>query len=377
MYLITFICRYTLGAIISFVSFLLTFRLNFAYGRYWEAAGSIYQMLSKWQDAAMTLAAFHYQSKQFADIYPPSYGTKAHKRAELNRVERGFASRSLQETMAHLHMENEPPRWQFWRSHHSSPIESTGKGEGKSINSTSPRDRSRDVSIPIPLRFQAQLRPGMCRSSLIKQASSLHLERVQKVPKPSLFLQELAHLTSLLSAIAMATLRSDNPCAEVPVCEYIPGQPWPPSDPDKLEAMVKSEYGADQPWYRWMSFLMGFTRTERHRILYNAARPFGVLGGVSDGEVEALFQANGPYAKVALCTMWWQEFLSREYLNGSTGAVAPPIISRLYQYISDGAVGYNQARKIAYVPFPFVHAQVCFSRFGQAAFHLLVLIAAV
>ena len=49
--------------------------------------------------------------------------------------------------------------------------------------------------------------------------------------------------------------------------------------------------------------------------------------------------------------------MSREYLNGSTGAVHGPIISRLYQFISDGIVGYNQARKIAYVPFPFVHGQ--------------------
>lgn len=81
--------------------------------------------------------------------------------------------------------------------------------------------------------------------------------------------------------------------------------------------------------------------------MYNAARPFGVLGGVSDSECELLQKARGPYAKVALVTMWLQEFLSREYLNGSTGKVAPPIISRLYQFISDGVVGYNQARKVA------------------------------
>ena len=52
------------------------------------------------------------------------------------------------------------------------------------------------------------------------------------------------------------------------------------------------------------------------------------------------------------------ELISREYQAGSTGAVAPPIISRLYQFISEGLAGYNQARKIAYIPFPFPHAQI-------------------
>lgn len=56
--------------------------------------------------------------------------------------------------------------------------------------------------------------------------------------------------------------------------------------------------------------------------------------------------------------LWLQEFISREYLAGSTGKVAPPILSRLYQFTSDGMIGYNQARKVAYIPFPFPHAQI-------------------
>ena len=56
--------------------------------------------------------------------------------------------------------------------------------------------------------------------------------------------------------------------------------------------------------------------------------------------------------------MWVEEFISREHLNGSTGKIAPPIISRLFQFLSDGMIGYNQARKIAYIPFPFPHSQI-------------------
>jgi hypothetical protein len=47
--------------------------------------------------------------------------------------------------------------------------------------------------------------------------------------------------------------------------------------------------------------------------------------------------------------MWLQEFISRETLNGSSGDINGAILSRLYQYQSDGMVGYNQARKIAYI----------------------------
>lgn len=59
-----------------------------------------------------------------------------------------------------------------------------------------------------------------------------------------------------------------------------------------------------------------------------------------------------------LLTVHSQEFITREYLHGSTGNVGPPILSRLYQFTSDGMVGYNQARKVAYIPFPFPHAQI-------------------
>jgi predicted membrane chloride channel (bestrophin family) len=107
-----------------------------------------------------------------------------------------------------------------------------------------------------------------------------------------------------------------------------------------------------------LRYLFGVSRTPKTRTLYNAARPFRVVGGVSDAEIELLQAARGALAKVALCSMWLQEFLSREYMAGSAGNVASPIFSRLFQYISDGLLGYNQARKIAYIPFPFPHAQL-------------------
>jgi predicted membrane chloride channel (bestrophin family) len=62
--------------------------------------------------------------------------------------------------------------------------------------------------------------------------------------------------------------------------------------------------------------------------------------------------------KMALCNFWLKEFVSRETLHGSTGNVHEPLIGRIYQFVSDGVTGYNQCRKIAFVPFPFPNAQM-------------------
>ena len=185
----------------------------------------------------------------------------------------------------------------------------------------------------------------------------------------SLFLQETAHLLSLLSAVAFATLRNDMEHVESPLCTFYPNAQWPAEDPDSIHADIKYDYkdiymgrsgntSTSSTTIKPILYLLGYTRNRKSRTLYNAARPFRVIGGVSDMEISYLQNARGPLAKVALCTMWLNEFISREYLAGSTGNVAPPIISRLYQYTSDGMIGYNQARKVAYIPFPFPHAQI-------------------
>jgi hypothetical protein len=87
-------------------------------------------------------------------------------------------------------------------------------------------------------------------------------------------------------------------------------------------------------------------------------RPFRVIGNVSDEEIKALQAARGPQAKVTLISFWLQELITREHLAGFTGKVGPPIISHLYPLVSEGMAGYNQARKVAYIPFPFPHAQL-------------------
>lgn len=78
----------------------------------------------------------------------------------------------------------------------------------------------------------------------------------------------------------------------------------------------------------------------------------------SDAEIRFLQMARGASAKTQLCWYWLSEFVIREHLNGSTGKVGPPIISRIIQFLGDGMIYYNHARKIMFIPFPFPHAQL-------------------
>jgi hypothetical protein len=163
---------------------------------------------------------------------------------------------------------------------------------------------------------------------------------------PPLFLQELCHLSSLLCGVALSTLRNDIEGAESPLDIFKPGAPWPPVDPDKVHPDMMQR----------ISNFLGRSRTPEMRTLYNTSRPLPVVGGISDAEIRFLQMARGPLAKTQLAWYWLSEFVVREHLDGSTGEVASPIISRIIQFLSDGMLQYNHARLIMYIPFPFPNA---------------------
>lgn len=208
---------------------------------------------------------------------------------------------------------------------------------------------------------------------------------------PSLYLQELVHLASLCNAVAVATLRNDVEGAPLPLCKYIPGQPWPKVDPTKdpkstcymrgkPQVSCKGKYSSlpilggieDELTHTRISFraflmqrllyyyqtLTRYDRSPEMRTQHNASRPISVIGGVSRNELEFLARARGPSAKVQLCWAWLSEFISREDLAGSFGEVGCPIVSRIHQFLSDGMVYYNHCRKTMSTPFPAPHAQI-------------------
>jgi predicted membrane chloride channel (bestrophin family) len=64
-----FLHPYPMGALISALTFLLTFRANFSYNRYWESVTAVYQMHSKWLDVGTTVGTILYTALcSFADF---------------------------------------------------------------------------------------------------------------------------------------------------------------------------------------------------------------------------------------------------------------------------------------------------------------------
>eukprot|EP00526_Cylindrotheca_closterium_P006692 CAMPEP_0113659026 /NCGR_PEP_ID=MMETSP0017_2-20120614/32098_1 /TAXON_ID=2856 /ORGANISM="Cylindrotheca closterium" /LENGTH=748 /DNA_ID=CAMNT_0000573469 /DNA_START=92 /DNA_END=2338 /DNA_ORIENTATION=- /assembly_acc=CAM_ASM_000147 len=504
---------YPIGALVSAFSFLLVFRANFAYHRYWEAFTAIHQMHSKWLDFATEVAAFHYQSERYKAYAPPAFGTygpmtspivmnwsdpenigilpstvassaafsvatSTHMMAVSRERERLEEPMTKEELENHLEEmadqatinggatvasslrsrltrrkqrnkkknkkkpsdddEPEPSRRSRMPKRKSERTKIINqRNNSKSINNLriddddchggvnnqhssgrrrhksglfGTNDRHHKSSTRQPTLYnEYHLSHGTNNSNFTAVARKTWREGVQvkqqqqqqqkppaegndndepmssnspsnrttnkppiitSMPPNALFLEEIAHLLSLLSAVAMSTLRNDLENAESPLIEFFPNEPWPHVDPDDYLADVRQEWESSSSNLftsssNWkiglpssIRYMLGLSRNDVSRTLYNAARPFRVIGNVSDAEIALLQSARGPLAKVSLCSLWLQEFTSREYLQGSTGKVAPPIISRLYQYVSEGMAGYNQARKIAYIPFPFPHAQI-------------------
>jgi len=320
---------YAVGVLITSCTFLITYRANFAYQRYWEAAGAVHSMMSKWMDSATQTGGFHMQSKLYDMVKPPTFHDhpqmSTNQRVGLHKRRSGENTKDRNGPVAKMSINDYPkdlklamfPKPKIKKKRSSSSHDSLSKAE----------------------KF-GSLNPSLHDSSEITAG------------EPSPFLQELCHLFSLMNAVALATLRNDVDGAPSPLTEYVPCSPWPEVDPSKIPRKFK------RSCCDIFNYILGFDRTDKMRTEYNASRPLGVFGGVSEAEILQLQAARGAYAKTTLCSMWLQEFIVREHLAGSLGLVGPPIISRLFQFLSDGTVGYNQARKIMWIPFPFPHAQI-------------------
>ena len=364
---------YSVGVLVTSVSFLIIFRANQGYSRYWEACGNIHHMMSKWLDATTHTSCYHMQCDHYKKIKPPSY-------FDYPQLNRDFLTRD-RERKTDSALGSGRLSVAYARSEHKSiesiserNVQKARKRTAQSLKRSpgnkyeqslsSSRDSLPEEDEAIPLDGKKGLDGGW--QELFDDDTSTYYkypEQWELDPRgfastkggrtPALFLQELAHLSSLLNAVALSTLRNDVEGAESPLDVYEPGAPWPEVDPGKLP-MAHATFN----FLGLIQHFMGADRTPANRTRYNASRPVSVLGGVSDNEIRFLQMAKGPSAKTQLCWNWLSEFIIREHLAGSTGAVGAPIISRIIQFLGDGMIYYNQARKIMFIPFPFPHAQL-------------------
>mmetsp|Transcript_32828 Transcript_32828/g.69049 ORF Transcript_32828/g.69049 Transcript_32828/m.69049 type:complete len:629 (-) Transcript_32828:179-2065(-) len=389
---------YAIGVLVSSVSFLIIFRANYGYQRYWEACTTVHQLMSKWMDAAVFASVFHLQSKHHADMKPPSFfhfdelnelnlTRDREQRESTSSFDNGGSSSSRSEMM--MESARSESSKTLRRRRYEKSINETSDTRGYiRTESNAAADHCDETHLLGPPRLdggwgmlypnQINGKPTATYYDISNDGKKRQRQRpdgkgfasTQGGRTPSLFLQELVHLSSLLCAVALTTLRNDLDDVESPLDVYIPGQPWPVADPIKLPKDVKRQAYQHRRLSRNIRYLLGMDQTKRSRTIYNAARPMLVIGGVSDNEIAFLQRARGPYAKTQLVWSWLSDFIIREHLAGSMGSVAPPIISRLVQFLSDGMIYYNHARKIMYTPFPFPHAQL-------SAFFVLMMVVAI
>lgn len=344
---------YVIGVIVTSVSFIIIFRTNNSYQRYWEACGAVHHMMSKFLDATVHMASFHMQCDHFDHIKPPVfYDYPELLKYDLSR------DRTRQ---ARVRQSSDPVsmRSSISINQLSSNFENYVRQSSNGVNHTTPQDAVGTT----PLLGNTRTDGGwnkLLDHSIDEGDNLLNYERRSESntfgDTPALFLQELAHLSSLLVAVAFSTLRNDEEGSESPLGVYKPGQDWPAADPHKMSEQEKD--GFHSTLGQNISYWLGFDRTPEYRTKYNASRPMLVIGGVSAGEIEMLQKARGASAKTTLAWYWLSEFIGREHVAGSTGQIGAPIISRLFQFLSDGMIFYNHARKIMYIPFPFPHAQL-------------------
>mmetsp|Transcript_6376 Transcript_6376/g.15879 ORF Transcript_6376/g.15879 Transcript_6376/m.15879 type:complete len:528 (+) Transcript_6376:94-1677(+) len=377
---------YPVTVICTAFMFVLSAKVTFCYNRFWEACTALHNMHSKWLDVGSTLAAFHMQSEAYEKIQPPSFGDYQ----DLNDLVLQHSSdltatqtekpQSSDSVTNDTHKPDSEAGVPTFASYLTKKTKNSPRAKGGGVEMVSIATQSSE-QLPYP-EFQARSslrhrnsfannnsRVGvnavlstdtiMTPSSELISTGTASFTSVgeRRTQVPSLFLQEAAHLVSLVSAVALSTLRCDSEGAEAPLSEFVPGRRWP--DFDSNDDPDTTRYGhRKNRFVTTMKYMMDASRTRKERAAHNAARPFPVIGGLSEREAYLLQKARGSCAKTALAFMWLNEFIIREQQHGSLGSVAPPIVSRLQQYSSDGHLWYNAARKMSYIPFPFPHAQM-------------------
>lgn len=396
---------YAIGVLVSSVSFLVIFRANYGYQRYWEACTNVHQLLSKWMDATTFAAVFHMQSDHYDDMRPPSFHDYQGLNAlgmsrDRERIDWPLVSSVGDDPDAaapshHRRRDNDddigkrqidimgrspgdggseydegirhPQHSQVRQSNYDNrdadgfktdlaPEVRNNTNNDSDIKCASTSANDETITLASSLR-RRRYRKSINETKRTKKYRSEHgnddeLEKIDETrllgpPRldggwgllypddddgaddasadhfhghdankrkqsplddergfasrpgggrtPSLFLQELTHLSSLLVAVALSTLRHDAEDAEPPLDVYVPGMIWPAADPRDLPSDVKrkAEGGASGGAMRNLRYMLGMDQTQRSRTTYNAARPMLVLGGVSDNEISCLRRTRG------------------------------------------------------------------------------------
>jgi predicted membrane chloride channel (bestrophin family) len=169
------------------------------------------------------------------------------------------------------------------------------------------------------------------------------------------FAADIAHLCSLLHALALQHFRGDSDLSNIVEAT------------DDCGNRIRGSLTDDREVHqipRSLSFLKvdGALASYQHERLLRkfSEQQLRVLGGLNPRERKALeTDSDGrpieTDVRVAMVEGWYmRRLLARQkFEQGESAATSPPILSRLYQVISDGCLWFSHASKIAITPFPF------------------------
>ena len=262
---------------VSSFTIALSFKLSCSYNRWWEAATALHNMHAKWLDVASTMAAFHLQSKIYDDIAPPAFGdhqdvnyTFVRKRESTDRTNFVTARETLSEN------EEKPSQ----KTNLFGRIRTARRKNKRKANDTI-EDGKENISInatstsrlPYPKDYWTRNK-SQANGLVSSDAAEAAQERDNLASKPSLFLQETAHLVSLLSAVSLSTLRYDADGEEAPLTVFVPGKKWPNNNSDNDgQELRQNGYHRNRIWLT-LKYLLDISRSRREILDYNAARPF-------------------------------------------------------------------------------------------------------
>jgi len=286
-------------------------------------------MMSKWLDGITMTGAFHYQSKQYDAIKPPSFfdNPGINFRSGLKRRRVVTPEDIDYYKMSELNADDLDDQSQAHMSGYAPSQSSNSSGADRASTTLSinrPRLLRRKSSVKRFLTGSAQDPSNVndfdrkenenSNFSAIDIESTKTYEDLECSPfpfrahhpdrpkfqihsnqgfhgagqvdggisgEPSLFLQELCHLASLLNAVALSTLRNEIHTAEAPISEYHPmsdgvKSSWPPVDaidPNEKRHIVKTIW-------KGIKYILWLDQSAKDREAYNAAWALEVIGGI-------------------------------------------------------------------------------------------------
>lgn len=165
------------------------------------------------------------------------------------------------------------------------------------------------------------------------------------IPGGTQFRAEFLHTISLMHALAMQRLRGDFELSNLTFASFSDISEPPPVDSADIAEWLK---------VRGLKSYVVLRIRPHHYQKYFRSLPLPVLGGLN--QTEKAIIASAVQEPVFLIFCWVHRLIVERRMAGGIREDAP-IVSRIHQVLSDGMLGYENARKLCETPFPFPYAQ--------------------